>query len=81
MVAGQGPIHGLHLVCRQELTTRGEPLVVVVEALQSLSAGELEADANSRPGPIEPFVLEALEDPKMHMLRIGRSSKAVQRSN
>ena len=81
VAAGQGPINGLNLDCRQELTTLGEPLVVVVEALQSLSAGELEADANSRPGPIEPFVLEALEDPKMHMELIGRSSKAVQRSN
>ena len=70
-----------HLDCRQELATLGEPLVVVVEALQSLSAGEIDADANSRPGPIEPFVFEALEDPKMHMLLIGRSSKAVQRSN
>ena len=41
VAAGQGPISGIHLGCRQELTTRGEPLVVVVEALQSLSAGEL----------------------------------------
>ena len=57
VAAGQGPINGLTLDCRQELTTLGEPLVVVVEALQSLSAGELEADANSRPGPIEPFCL------------------------
>ena len=41
----QGPITGVNLDCRQELTTLGEPLVVVVEALQSLSAGELDADA------------------------------------
>ena len=81
MAAGQGPINGIRPDCRQELTTLGEPLVVVMEALQSLSAGELDADANSRPGPIEPFVLEALEDPKMHMELIGRSSKAVQRSS
>ena len=45
VAAGQGPITGVNLDCRQELTTLGEPLVVVVEALQSLSAGELDADA------------------------------------
>ena len=54
---------------------------MVMEPLQSLRAGELDADANSRPGPVIAIVLEALEDPKMHMLFIGRSSSAVQRSN
>ena len=35
VAAGQGPINGIRPDCRQELTTLGEPLVVVVEALQS----------------------------------------------
>ena len=55
VAAGRGPINCLNLDCGQELTTLGEPLVVVVEALQSLRAGEPDADANLRPAPIEPF--------------------------
>ena len=64
MAVGQGPINCLTPDCRQELTTLGEPLVVVMEVLQPLRAGEPDADANHGHVPIEPFVLEALEDPK-----------------
>ena len=72
VAAGQGPVNCRQFDYRHEMTTLGEPLVVFVEGLQSFSAGVLDADANSRPGPIEPFDLEALQDPIMHMGLIGR---------
>ena len=52
VAAGQGPVNGRQFDYRHELTTLGEPLVVFVEALQSCSAGEHDADANRWPGPI-----------------------------
>ena len=54
-----------------------EPVVVLVQLLQALLRGELDADANVRSGPVEPFDLEALEDPQMQVHLVGRISLTI----
>ena len=50
---------------------------MLVQLLQALLRGELDADAHLRSGPVEPFELEALEDPRMQVHLVGRTSITI----
>ena len=76
----QGPIHLSSSTNdrRQQLAVLGEPQVVLQELpLASLSSVH-HTDANSRPGPVVPLELEALQDREVNVFHVRRSSKPVE---
>ena len=79
--ASQGCIPGTRMVCqdrRQELVALSEPLIVRQELPNAFLGLILDTDSDSRPGPIEGFILQALQDPLVDVAYIGSCSQSVQ---
>ena len=75
----QGSLHCLLTFLGEELVALGEYLVVIHEKGLAMLRGVLDADPNSKPGPVGPLGHERLQDPIMHMLHIGRSTISMLR--
>ena len=76
----KGPIDRLVLIdVRHQGVPTAEPLVVLDELLPLLRGLALDADADLRSRRVEPLVLEAPEDPVMHMQGVRRRSVTVRR--